>query len=168
MSLDLTGAQTFQTGLLQSRTPGNFEEIRYLPARERVSFEHSGSGLQIVNGLGTTIQHLLYREGGQTYALSGQLAAGEKAVLKVDGAQGPGLTALLADLKKSSATGTTKFRMLIDGQPEGSYMAVLERSPFWESGMPQAVEQDSLHLVLGYVAEGSTGLRLPAPEGRAQ
>jgi hypothetical protein len=168
LSLDLTGAQTFQAGLLQSRTPGNFEEIRYVPARERLNFEHSGSELHIVNGLGSTIQHLLYRESGQNYALSGQLAAGEKATLKVDGPQGPGRKALLADMAKSSAIGTTKFRMLIDAQPEGSYMAVLEKSPFWESGMSQAVEQDSLHLVLGYVGEPSPGLRPPSPEGRGR
>jgi hypothetical protein len=52
MSLDLTGEQKFQAGLLQARTPGNFEQILFQPARQRLNFERSGDGLSVVTGSG--------------------------------------------------------------------------------------------------------------------
>ncbi len=82
MSLDLTGEQKFQAGLLQARTPGNFEQITFQPARQRLNFERNGDGLSVVNGLGTTVKRLYYRDGGQMYALAKELPAGERASLK--------------------------------------------------------------------------------------
>ena len=32
----------------------------------------------------------------------------------------------------------------------GSYLAVLDRSPFWEPGVPGLMERGSFHLVLGF------------------
>ena len=43
-----------------------------------------------------------------------------------------------------------RFLYLVQHQPEGSYLAVLERSPFWETGVRSVVERGSFHLVLGW------------------
>jgi hypothetical protein len=39
---------------------------------------------------------------------------------------------------------------LLQQQPTGSYLAVLEQSPFWEPGVPRVSERGSVHLVLGW------------------
>jgi hypothetical protein len=144
-SLDLTGDQTFQAGLLQARSPGNFEEITFRPARERLSFERSGNELRVVNGLGATIRHLAYREGGLVYTLDGELAEGERGVLRT----GTG-TSLAADLPTLPPGPAGRLREVIESQPaEGSYLAVLKTSPFWEPGVESPVESGSFHLVLG-------------------
>jgi hypothetical protein len=43
-----------------------------------------------------------------------------------------------------------RLAKLFEAQPEGSYLAVLEQSPFWESGATRLVERGSFHLVLGW------------------
>ena len=50
-----------------------------------------------------------------------------------------------ADLPLSS-----RFVHLLEHQPAGSYLAVLERSPFWDPGVSGVVERGSFHLVLGW------------------
>jgi hypothetical protein len=145
-SLDLTGTQTFQAGLLQARSPGNYEQIAFRPARERLNFERSGNELRVVNGLGATIHHLVYREGGQVYTLDGKLAAGERAVLKTGAGANPAVA--LRTLPPGPAG---RLQEVIKSQPaEGSYLAVLETSPFWEPGVDSPVESGSFHLVLGF------------------
>jgi hypothetical protein len=44
----------------------------------------------------------------------------------------------------------SKFVPLIENQPPDSYLAVLERSPFWDPGVSGLAERGSLHLVLGW------------------
>jgi hypothetical protein len=44
----------------------------------------------------------------------------------------------------------SRFVTLYENQPAGSYLAVLERSPFWEPGVPDVVERSSFHLVMGW------------------
>jgi hypothetical protein len=43
-----------------------------------------------------------------------------------------------------------KFQQVIDRQPSGSFVAVLEKSPFWDPGVAQMNEARSFHMVLGY------------------
>jgi hypothetical protein len=146
MDVDLTGEQNFQSGLLQPRSPNNYEQIRFQPARQRLNFEHNGNELSVVNGLGANIQRLYYREGGQMYAL-GELAAGERGTLKTGSLKGK-------DLYQEGLVGTPispkKFQDLVMKQPDESYLAVLETSPFWEPGVQGAKELDSFHVVFGY------------------
>ena len=68
---------------------------------------------------------------------------GGKAILKT-GARGA-RTVVPADLPLSS-----RFVHLVENQPAGSYLAVLDRSPFWEPGVSGVVERGSFHLVLGW------------------
>jgi hypothetical protein len=144
LTLDLSEAQRFAAGAIQARTPANFEQIGHRSARERLSVDRDASGISVVNGLGATVLSLLYRDGDRMYTLSRPLPAGGRDVLT------PGLTSLVpAGLPLS-----TKFYSVIGQQPAGSYLAVLDRSPFWDPGVPDLVERGSFHLVLGF-PEGS-------------
>jgi hypothetical protein len=112
-----------------------------------VSFERNGNDFSVLNGLGSPIKELYYRENDQIYALDGPLDAGQKASLR------PGKlnTDLYSEALKAGELDTNKFKMLIDTQPSGSYLAVLEKSPFWDSGVANLEELGSFHLVLGHV-----------------
>jgi hypothetical protein len=96
-----------------------------------------------VNGLDAPIVRLLYRTGGKVYSLGGPLPSGGRGVLNL-GVVSPA-TFVPADMPLSA-----RFLHLIEHQPEGSYLAVLERSPFWDPGVSGVVERGSFHLVIGW------------------
>ena len=143
MVVDLTETQRFASGVVHARAPTNFEEIAYRPARERLAFSAEGGGFAVTNGLDVPITRLIYRSGGHVFSFSGALPAGGRAVLK------PGGIAA-ATFVPNGIPLATRFEHLIDHQPDGSYIAVLERSPFWDSGVPALVERGSFHLLLGW------------------
>ena len=147
MDLDLTGEQRFQAGLLQARSPSNFEQIGFRAARERLSFERAGKELSVVNGLGSTVRQLFYRDGGQIYALAGELSAGDRAPLKVASFKA---SDLFSEPLKTSTLSPLKFQQVIQSQSDGTYLAVIEASPFWDPGVSEPKERGSFHLVLGY------------------
>jgi hypothetical protein len=142
-TLDLTDAQRFSAGLIQARSPTNFEEIGFRPARERLSFSREAGGMSVVNGLGATVAVLLYRGGGTVYSLTSPLPPGGKEILKTGALAARNVVP--SDLPLSS-----RFLHLIENQPTGSYLAVLERSPFWDPGVSGVVERGSFHLVIGW------------------
>jgi hypothetical protein len=139
--LDLTELQQFSSGLVKARTPSNFEEISFRPARERLSFNYADGAITVVNGLGTTITRLFYRDAGKFFMLDLPLRAGGKALMR--------------STDQSSLFGVlpSKFHFYQELQAERSYIAWLESSPFLDIGAPKVKERDSLHLVLGYVGE---------------
>jgi len=141
--LDLTDAQRFSAGVIQARSPANLEQIAFRPARERLSFNREAGGMTVVNGLGATVTALLYRDGDKVYTLAGPLPAGGREILTLG--TRPAETVVPSGLPLSS-----RFRHLVENQPAGSYLAVLERSPFWEPGVPGIVERGSFHLVIGW------------------
>jgi hypothetical protein len=148
-TVDFTDSQRFSNGMLQARSPSNFEEITFGPARERLSIERSGNEFSVVNGLGSPVTQLYYRENGHIFALNGTLAAGQKGSLKPGEIKG---SDVYADAVKFAASvNSAKFQMLVDTQPNGTYLAVLEKSPFWDPGVAKLEEHSSFHLVLGYV-----------------
>jgi hypothetical protein len=142
-TLDLTEAQRFSAGLIQARSPTNFEEIGFRPARERLTFNREAGGISVVNGLGATVAKLVYRDGGKSYSLAGPLPHGAKATMKSGGLEA--WTMIPGDLPLSS-----RFVHLVENQPGGSYLAVLERSPFWDPGVASVDERGSFHLVIGW------------------
>jgi len=142
-ALDLTDAQRFSAGAIQARSPTNLEEIGFRTVRERLSFIREAGGMTVVNGLGVTVSALLYREADTVYTLAGPLRSGGKESLKT-AARGAG-NMVPSDLPLSS-----RFVHLFENQPAGSYLAVLERSPFWDPGVSGMVERGSFHLVIGW------------------
>ena len=143
LTLDLTDAQRFSAGLLQARAPTNFEQVAFRPARERLAFTRAPDGVSVTNGLEAAITALLYRDGDTLYRLDGPLLPGARQTLSrvsVDARQ------VLPDVAQIGAA----FQALVQNQPRGSYLAVLDRSPFWEPGVSGLIERGSRHVVLGW------------------
>jgi hypothetical protein len=141
--LDLTEAQRFSSGVIQARSPTNLEQISFRPARERLNFSRESDGMTVVNGLGATITALRYRDGANLYTLVDALPAGGKGLLKAD-PRGTG------NIVPSNLPLSSRFQHLVENQPVGSYLAVLERSPFWDPGVSGIAERGSFHLVIGW------------------
>jgi len=140
--LDLTETQQFSAGVIQARSPTNLEQIAFRSARERLSFSSENGGLSVVNGLGTTVTSLSYRDGDRRYVLKAPLPPGAKAVLTRATSAG---IVVPPDVPLSA-----RFLHLVENQPAGSYLAVLDRSPFWDPGVPNVLEQGSFHLLIGW------------------
>jgi hypothetical protein len=141
--LDLTDAQRFSAGVIQARSPANIEQIGFRPARERLSVTREAGGVAVVNGLGTTVLALLYRDAHTVYSLASPLPAGGKGILKTGAVDARSVVP--TDLPLSS-----RFLHLVEHQPVGSYLAVLERSPFWDPGVSGILERGSFHVVIGW------------------
>jgi len=86
---------------------------------------------------------LIVRRVGKVYVLTNRLAEAATAILTATAVEGR--TFVPADLPRSS-----RFIHLVDHLPEGAYLAVLERSPFWDAGT-RVVERDSFHVVIGWI-----------------
>ena len=141
--IDLTDQQRFASGVIHARAPTNLEVVSFRPARERLAFTRSGETVQVVNALGATVTHLLYRAGGKVYNLTGPLPEGSRGTLK------PGSLEPSAVVPQGLPL-SARFAYLMAHQPDGSYLAVLERSPFWDVGVNGVVERASFHLVIGW------------------
>jgi hypothetical protein len=141
--LDLTGAQQFSAGAIQARSPTNLEQIGFRPARERLSFSREAGAMSVVNGLGATVAMLVYRDGHSVYRLHGTLPAGGKTILKTG-------APVARDVVPSGLPVSARLLHLIENQPAGTYLAILERSPFWEPGVSGVTERGSFHVVLGW------------------
>ncbi|HSC25955.1 MAG TPA: hypothetical protein VLD67_01700, partial [Vicinamibacterales bacterium] len=142
-TLDLTEAQRFAAGVIQARSPTNLETIGFRPARERLGFDREAGKVNVVNGLGVTIRALVYRAGDALHHLPGPLLPGHRGTLAPGGQRG-------ADLVPAGLPLSSRFEHLFDHQPDGSYLAVLERSPFWNPGVTEVDERDSFHVVIGW------------------
>jgi hypothetical protein len=143
MEVDLTDAQQFSAGVLQARSPTNFDQVVVRPARERLTFADAGGVMSVTNGLEADILSLVYRDGDAVYRLDKPLAAGGKQAMT--------RTAATASLPLPSGLGIPgKLLGVFQTQPSGSYLAVLDRSPFWEPGVPRLAEFGSAHVVLGW------------------
>ena len=142
VQLNLTDSQRFAAGLAQARTATNVETVAFRQARERVSFSRGPEGVTVINGLEATIVALDYRDGDRHFGLAAPLPPGGKTVLTTGSAQ-------IRQLLPLTALPAPKLLSVIDNQPTGTYLAVLDRSPFWNSGVSNLVERGSFHLVLG-------------------
>lgn len=141
--LDLTDAQSFSAGVIEARSPTNFEQIGVRPARERLTFSREAGGMGVVNGLGVTVTTLVYRAGGTAYTLTDRLPPGGRAIMTTDPVAADAVVP--QDMPLSA-----RFVHLFGNQPEGSYLAVVDRSPFWDPGVSGVMERGSFHLVIGW------------------
>jgi hypothetical protein len=140
MRLDLTDGQLFSEGVLQARAPTNFEQITFRAARERLIFDAADGGVSVTNGLDATILALSYRDASATYRFDGRLASGSRQTIKP----------IASDRPSAPLNIPAQFSNLVQHQPAGSYLAVLDRSPFWEPGVSGLAERGSVHVVLGW------------------
>ena len=145
LTLDLTDGQRFSSGVIQARAPSNIEQIVVRTARERLTFTRTAGGVEVVNGLDAPVTLLLYREGGQVHNLSTVLAPGARETMRAGGLDPAAVVP--GDISMAS-----RLRHLVENQPDGSYLAVIERSPFWQPGVERVLEGRSFHLVIGWAA----------------
>jgi hypothetical protein len=144
-ALDLSELQQFASGFLQARTPTNFETLGYRAARERLLVSREGGQVRVSNGLGATVTRLRLRDGARFYSLDDPLRAGAAAVLRETTASAASGRELLA----SNDAVFSRFDGVVTNLPDRAYIAVLDRSPFWDSGVREIDERSSFHLVLG-------------------
>ena len=142
--LDLTETQQFASGLIQARAQSDLEQVAFRAARERLTFERDASGVRVTNGLGARIQSLVFRSHGAVYALEAPLADGATAALK------SGRVDAQALASRDIPAPPLFFTRLLQSQPDGSYVALLDSSPFWEPGVTGVLERGSFHVVLGW------------------
>jgi hypothetical protein len=129
--------------VVHARSPTNFEQIVFRSARERLTFTHEEGGLSVTNGLEASVVALRYRDGDTMYRLDGPLPSGSKHTLN----------AVAAGVRPVLPAGMSipqKLVRFFEDQPRGSYLAVLDASPFWEPGVTGLIERGSLHVVLGW------------------
>ena len=143
-ALDLTDDQRFSGGAIQARSPTNLEQISFRPARERLSFSREAAGLSVVNGLGA------HRRGPALSTTAPpsirwrppccpEARPFSRATPAIVAASSPSISRSRRDSSTSSSI-----------HPAGSYLAVLEGSPFWDPGVTGIIERGSFHLVLGW------------------
>jgi hypothetical protein len=143
--IDLTESQRFAAGLINARSPTNLETISFRPARERLNFSRHNSGVSVVNGLNATIRALIYRSGDVHY-LTSPLQPGQTGNL------GPRLRHAADELPPGLPLGLSKrFEHLLRNPPDGSFLAVVDRSPFWNPGVGAVDERGSFHVVFGWI-----------------
>ena len=141
--LDLSERQRYAAGLLDARTPSNLELVGFRAARERLAFHRDGANVTVVNGFGTRLLALLYRDASNVYSLTQPLGTGETGTLTIGARHA-------ADVIPGDVPLSVRLRYLVEHQPAGSYLAILERSPFWSAGVSNLDERGSLHVVLGW------------------
>jgi hypothetical protein len=145
LALDLTESQRFAAGLINARSPTNLETIWFRPARERLNFSRNHLGVSVVNGLDTTIRLLIYRSGG-VHDLTSPLQPGQTGNLV------PRLQHSADELPSGLPEGLSKrFEHLFRNPPDGSFLAVVDRSPFWNPGVAALDERGSFHVVFGWI-----------------
>ena len=149
-SLELGGSQRFEGGYLPSRTLVNFVTAGVAPARGRLVVKRTQDSLQISNGLGVGIKLIyLMDESGNTFRAE-KIAAGGEATAKAC----PALTG-----RRAGGLGISqdsKIPLLTQAQLEKStYLAELEDSPFFVTGLDEVAESGSRHILYGRFAEAS-------------
>ena len=144
--MDLTESQRFAAGVINARSPTNLETISFRPARERLNFSRADAGVTVVNGLDATIRTLIYRSGDAVHHLTSPLQPGQTGNLASRLRHTP--NELTAGLPLALSK---RFEHLLQNPPDGSYLAVVERSPFWNPGVAVVEERGSFHVVFGWI-----------------
>jgi hypothetical protein len=143
--MDLTETQRFAAGLINARSPTNLETISFRPARERLNFTRTDAGVTVLNGLDATIRLLIYRSGTAVHQLTSAVQPGQTATLA---ARRPTLDELPPGLPVALSK---RFEHLLRNPPDGSFLAIVDRSPFWNAGVGPVDERGSFHVVFGWI-----------------
>jgi hypothetical protein len=103
--------------------------------------------MSVVNGLDATVLALVYKDGTETFGVADPLPPGARAEMRtgIDPAR-----VVPDDVTITVRLVAARLRHLLEHQPPGSYLAVLDRSPFLEPGVSRLVERGSFHLVIGW------------------
>jgi hypothetical protein len=160
-SLDWTRDQHLRSGWVSARVPAHFQIRKSEPRRERVTFDRKGQ--TITNGLGVDIKTFwLMDEAGRVFSAA-EVGAGQQAALqpaKLPPLSGPreaaprdpSLRPLFLEGEWAHLTGKVAKSPQLALVP-GSYLAIVESSPFLEQGLEGAHRRATDSAVLGLMAE---------------
>lgn len=139
--VDWSQGQHLQRGWVASRVPAHFHLRKSETRRERLEILNENGRLQVVNGLGATIQSLWVADADLNFYEATNIVAGQKAplVLSKDPppAEKTGARGLLRDFGFAPATPGPDASASKYLQP-GTYLAVLEGNPFIENALGAA------------------------------
>ena len=149
-TLELGSSQRFAGGYLPSRTVVNFVTANVGPSRARLMVRRTVDGLEVANGLGVGIKeiHLMDRAG--TTFRAEHIPAGAKAIAKPQRALNVRSAVNLGLGREARIPLLSRARL--DKQ---CYLAELEDSPFFETGLKQLAESGSQAVLYGHFAEQS-------------
>ena len=152
-SIDWSDGQHLAAGWVVSRIPAYFRIRKNEPRRERLALERRENGdLAVMNGLGARVTKLLLADrDGMVYRAS-DLAPGARTVLIAEGTlRAEGVEGLDPDALRDSFLSAAQA--LADPKPRnlrpGSYLALLDRSPFVEPALEGAEAHENLVVVYG-------------------
>ena len=143
--LELGDGQRFLEGWLPPRTIVEYSITSVAPARARLRIERDGDGYRVTNGLEASINDIVVMDREGKFYRAANIAPGgsTKAVDR---------HSLRRDL--SAFLGALRSPMMRRAElVNGSYLAVLDRSPFFQVGTPKIEERGSLHVLYGRLAE---------------
>ena len=154
---DWTDGQRFVSGWIGSRVPSHFAFRKCESRRERVPLRVAGGRLYALNGLGVTIKDLLVAGDDGAIFRAQHIPAGKEMVLlpagqRVDAAKDPALlygpAAMWHSLYGRVSAEQRQFL-----QP-GTYVAVLEGSPFVEKALARPTRSEAQSVVIGIAKRG--------------
>ena len=138
--VDWTQGQHFRRGWVASRVPAHFHLRKSETRRERLEVAQENGHLQVVNGLGASIQSLWLADANMNFYEATNVAAGQKAVLALSKDPPPPM--------KTGARGLLELGFTASVQPldgnvrsylqPGTYLAVLDGNPFIENALGAA------------------------------
>ena len=137
-TVDWTRGQHLSRGWVQARVPAFFMCRRSAVRRERLECDFTGEKVEVVNGLGADIQSLWLCDAKKKFHFAENIKAGQRAVLEPETLTTS--TTTLAGLRQLFTIDfkTTKTQPFKDPKLyliPGSYVAVLDGTPFMEHGM---------------------------------
>ncbi len=161
-TIDWTSGQHLKTGWLSARIPGHFKIRKCQLRRERISLSTDQEGNHfVVNGLGAPIEKLyLADHSGRLYRAE-EIKAGARVRLPITKDIIPSgklkkdwLRSQYRNPAWQNHVDTFSYNPNSKLKP-GSYIAILNGSPFVEMGLEDAENQDLTSVVYGILARGS-------------
>jgi hypothetical protein len=155
-TFDFSVDQHLDSGWITARIPAYFRFRKSETRRERLTIKRSGtSSVDIVNGLGADIRRLWVADRSGKIYKAENIRAGAQATLST-----ADLQAGRDDLREPFRDGNWLEKMKYMEQNAaqylipGSYLAVLDASPFVEEGLKDVKTRKARSLVYGVSAEG--------------
>jgi hypothetical protein len=158
-AIDWTGEQHLARGWVTARVPAHFTLRKSEPRRERLNLRREADGtLTVINALGGDISKLwLADEKGELYTAAAAVPAGDKA--KLEKAGRPPRRGWPAEAWRRDYTGSDWAVAIEEAVKKpgellgpGTYLAVVEESPFLEQALKGAKVRPSKSVVLGIMA----------------
>ncbi len=155
--INWTNNQHLTSGWVTARVPAYFQIRKNEDRRERLTVEKNEDGtLKVVNALGADIRRLCLADSSGRIFEAHEIPAGAERTLKADekkhAAKGadlvPGQIALGANWLQSFRNLTNNNNLSTVLSP-GTYVAILDRSPFVESPLDGAETEDTAAIVYG-------------------